>query len=244
MIDLVILVTMMDLTIGYFIMFIYPPVERVHSKCVLHPGLVEVFITFMAPMAVGPVTAVTYALEGPSALDIPFGRADSGRFLVGGGVLDSGWLKCCNGCIELMGRPHFFEVGRGRPDDGFGTCWDVSFSGWTGGFIDKCLRHMMLFVDFRDTRFVIFIGAGGFPTVEGFLGGVFWNWADRDWDRRTFWIRCSDVIHTQLGKIDVGEMCCGWRFGRVGGICEGGRRSRDVAGICWMEAGNSVSTLK
>lgn len=243
--DLVILMTLMDLIIGYLIVLIYPSIGDVHLKCVLHPGVVEVFVTFMAPMAVGPVTAVIHALKGPSALDIPLGRADAGKPLVGGGVyLDTGWLKCRNGCIELMGRPHFFKVGRGRLDDGFSTCWDVSFSGRTGGFIDGCLRHMMLFVGFRDTRFVIFIGAGGLRTVEGFLGGVFWNWADRDWDRRTLWIYGSDVIHTQFGKVDVGEMCCGWRFGRVWGICERGRRSREVAGICWMEAGNSVSTLK
>lgn len=173
----------------------------------------------MAPMAVRPVTAVIHTLEGPSALDIPFGRADAGKPLVDGGVgLDSCWLKCRNGCIELMGRPHFFEVSRGRPDDGFGIFWGVSFSGWTGGFIDGCLRHMMFFVGFWDTRFLIFIGAGGLRIVEGLLSVVFRNWADRDWDRRTLWIygsERSDVIYTQFRKVDVGEMCRGWRFGRV-----------------------------
>lgn len=101
----------------------------------------------------------------------------------------------------------------------------------------------MFFVGFWDARFVIYIGVRGLRT-EQFLGGGLRNGAGRDWDRRTLWIYGADIIHAQSGKVGVGEMRRSWRFGRVGGICEGGRRSREVAGTCWMEAGNCVSTFK
>lgn len=158
--------------------------------------------------------------------------------------LESSWLKCRNGCIELMGGSHFFEAGGGSPNDVFVTFLSVSLGGWDGGFIDRHLRHMMFFVDVWDARFVIYIGVKSLRTEQRFLGGGFRNRADRDWDRRTLWIYGAGIIHAQSGRVGVGKMSCGWRLGGVGRICEGGRRNREVAGTCWMEAGNYVSTFK
>lgn len=214
---------------------IYLSIRHVHFERVLNPGLVEIFVTFMAPVAVVSVAAVIYTVESPSALDPPLGWAGTGKlWLVGGVDVGRRWLKCCSGRVKLIGGSHFFDGG-GKLSDSFGHGLSVSCDWQTGGFIDGHLGYMILFVAFRDARFLIFIDARSSRTVERFLGEVFRNWADRDWDRRTLWIYGADAVRAKSGKVVVQKMRRGWRLGRVGGVSEGGRRCREIAGTCWEE---------
>lgn len=91
----------------------------VSLECELDSGLIEVFITLMAPIAPGLVATVLHVLEGPFTLDIPMARA----------VAETCGPEFGSSRIKLVVRCHPFRAGGGKFDGGFGFGFCVTFAG-------------------------------------------------------------------------------------------------------------------